>query len=299
MYPLAIPDFTKELVGSIGSKQIDLNNSSTYKAIINQIAEENISYPQSYFLGFWWDENTQRANHWFTKVQLTWHTELSDFQDIHRWIKYFLNKEEIDLSFQNGFMGFLLWLSRENQKNQDAVVDDFIEKSIGLLLSKKMKINTNWHQFSFFPEAFDDDTWTCNNILTWEVGDLHFVKLLYRRAKGNFNSYYYEIAENIGLQSTTRVREEQTQIIDSSLAKGSMGLAMLYKVLYHETGHQTYLKSSCHWLEKTETFLESELQNGYYTGRETHIFDGLAGIYIVKQELQKEELSPFLTYLAG
>ena len=110
---------------------------------------------------------------------------------------------------------------------------------------------------------------------------------------------YYEIAENIGLHSTTRTSEGQTKITYSSLANGSIGLAVLYKALYHETGGEAYLKSSNYWVKKTELLLESELQNGYYLGRESRILDGLAGVFIVLKELQKEELSPLLVYLAG
>jgi hypothetical protein len=45
--------------------------------------------------------------------------------------------------------------------------------------------------------------------------------------------------------------------------------------------------------------LEIELQNGYYAGREDNILDGLAGILMIFQELEKEEISPLLMYLAG
>jgi Lanthionine synthetase C-like protein len=299
MYQLDITYFAKELIGSISSKRIDLNYALSNEEAINQIIKEINPHQTNSISGFWWEENAQRANHWFMRTQLTWNTKLSDFQDLHHYIEELFETEEIDLSFQNGLMGFLLWLSRENQKNQDADVEDFIEKAIQFLLSKKMKLNANWHQFSFFPEAFDDDSWTSNNSLSWAVGDLHFVKLLYRQSKGNAESNYYEIAENIGLHSTTRVREEQTQIRDSSLANGSMGLVVLYEALYRETGQEAYLKSSLYWLKRTEKFLETELQNGYYDGREAHILDGLAGVLMVLQALQKEEISPLLVYLAG
>ena len=294
-----MPYTTKKSICSFDLISINLNNFLTDKEIINQIKEEIKVHQTSHIAGFWWDENEQNFNYWFTKIRQTWHTELSDFQETHAYIKHLFGNDEIDLTFQNGLMGFLLWLSRENRKNQDAVVEDFIENAIKFLLSKKMKINANWQQFSFFPEAFDEDTWTSNNSLSWKVGDLHFVKLLYRQAKGYRSSNYHEIAENIGLHSTTRTSTAQTQIKDSSLANGSMGLVVLYKTLYHETGEEEYLKSSNYWLERTKIFLESELQNGYYDGRENHILDGLTGISIVWQELQKEGLSPLLTYLAG
>jgi Lanthionine synthetase C-like protein len=299
MYQLDIPYFAKELIGSISSKQLNLDYSINPEEVINQITKE-INPPQTNPIrGFWWEGNTQGANHWFTKIQLTWNTRLSDFQDLHQYLEELFETKEIDLSFQNGLMGFLLWIGRENRQHQDTVIEDFIEKTIQYLLSKKMKLNANWNQFSFFPESFDDDTWTSNNSLLWAVGDLHFVKLLHRQSKGNTESNYYEIAENIGLYSTTRVREEQTQITDSSLANGSMGLVVLYENLYRETGQEAYLKSSLYWLKRTEKFLEIELQNGYYDGRETNILDGLAGVLIVLQELRKDEISPLLIYLAG
>ena len=299
MYQLDIPYFAKELVGSISSKQNDLNYALSYEEAINQIRKEMNPHQTNSISGFWWEENAQRANHWFTKTQLTWNTKLSNFQDLHHYLEKLFETTEIDLSFQYGLMGFLLWLSRENQQNQDRDVEDFIERTIQYLLSKKMKLNANWQQFSFFPEAFEEDTWTSNNSLTWAVGDLHFVKLLHRQSKGNAEDNYYQIAENIGLHSTTRVREEQTKIADSSLANGSTGLVVLYESLYRETGQEEYLKASLYWLKRTEKFLEFELQNGYYDGREANILDGLTGVLMVLQELQKEEISPLLIYLAG
>jgi hypothetical protein len=299
MYPSTMPNFTKKSICSFSSKQVDLNNSLTHEEIINQIKKEINPHYTNLITGFWWEDNIQNLNYWFTKIRLTWHTQLSDFQETHTYINNLFVSEEIDLSFQYGLMGFLLWLERENQKIQDCVIKDFIEITIKFLLSKKMKLNANLQQFSFFPEAFDKDTWTSDNSLSWKVGDLHFVKLLHRQSKGNFKNNYQEIAENIGLHSTTRASVEQTQITDSSLANGSTGLVVLYKALYYETGEEEYLKSSCYWFKRTEFFLESELKNGYYTGREANILDGLAGISIVWQELQKEGLSPLLAYLAG
>lgn len=299
MYPSEMSNFIKKSVHSLSPKRIGLSNLPTYKEIITQINNEINGNHTNLISGFWWNENEQVSNYWFTKIRLTWHTELSDFQEIYLYIKTLFVTEEIDLTFQNGLMGFLLWLNRKNQINQDPIVNDFIEKTIKFLLDKKMKLNANWQQFSFFPEAFDEDTWTSNNSLSWRVGDLHFVKLLHRQSKGYAESNYHEIAENIGLHSTTRINEEQTNITDSTLANGSIGLAVLYKALYHETGEKAYLKSELYWIKKTEIFLESEIKNGYYAGRETYILDGLAGISIVWQELQKESLSPLLAYLAG
>lgn len=299
MYPLAMPDITNKSIDPFDLTSINLNIFLTYDEIISQIKKEISPNKTSHIAEFWWDENEQNSNYWFTKIRLTWHTELSDFQETYAYLKKLFITEEIDLTFQHGLLGFLLWINRENQKIQDDVIEDFLEKVIKFLLSKKMKLNANWQQFSFFPEAFDDDTWTSDNSLSWKVGDLHFVKLLYRQSKGYPMSNYHEIAENIGLHSTTRTSKEQTQITDSSLANGSMGLVIIYRALYHETGEESYLKSSYYWLKRTETFLESEIEHGYYIGRENHILDGLAGISIVWQELQKEGLSPLLAYLAG
>ncbi|PWK23898.1 lanthionine synthetase-like protein [Arcicella aurantiaca] len=299
MYQLDIPNFAKELISSISSEQVDRIFSQQYEEIVNQIKMEINPNQQSQFSGFWWEENAQRASYWFIKIQMSWNTSGSNFDKTHVFLNNLFETEEIDLSFQNGLMGLLLWLGRENEMIKDLVIEDFIEKATQFLLSKKMKLNANWKQFSFFPEAFDEDTWTSNNTLSWTVGDLHLVKLFYRQSKGDSESKYYEIAENIGLHSTTRVREEQTQITDSSLANGSIGLVVLYNALYQETGQEAYLKSSQYWRMRTEKFLEIELQNGYYAGREDNILDGLAGILMVFQELEKEEISPLLTYLAG
>lgn len=299
MYPLKTQNLIEKLVSSFGSEYIDWNNANSKQEIIHQIVKEINVHHENPILGLWWDEDSQREKQSFTKIKLSWRTELGDFQETHQFIKELFHAEEIDLSFDKGLIGLMIMLNRENLRHKDLIVEDFIKKVIDFLLSKKMKLNAAWQQFSFFPEAFDDDTWTSNNILSWKVGDLHFVKLLYRLSKINQNSNYYEIAENIGLYTTTRVTEEQTQITDSSLANGSSGLALLYKALYDETFQKHYLNASNYWIERTDTFLETELQNGYYDNRKENILDGLLGVVIVLQKLQEEKMNPLLIYLAG
>lgn len=299
MYPLKTQNLIEKLVSSFGSEYIDWNNENSKQEIIHQIVKEINAHQENTISGFWWDNDSQREKQWITKIKLSWRTELGDFQEIHQFIKELFHTEEIDLSFDKGLIGLILMLNRENLKYKDLVIEDFIDKTTQFLLSKKMKLNTDWQQFSFFSEAFDEDTWTSNNILSWKVGDLHFVKLLYRLSKINQNRNYHELAENIGLYTTTRITEQQTQIKDSSLANGSSGLALLYKALYDETFQKHYLKASNYWIERTDIFLETELQNGYYDNRKENILDGLLGVVIVLQKLQEEKMNPLLIYLAG
>lgn len=54
MYQLDIPNFAKELIGSISSEQLDRIFSQQYAEIINQIKKEINPNQLNQFSGFWW-----------------------------------------------------------------------------------------------------------------------------------------------------------------------------------------------------------------------------------------------------
>ena len=247
-------------------------------------------------LSFYEDTESKR----FLRIKNEWNVQMLENQAYSEtFLVQLLQSDEIDLSFPSGLMGLLLSLTKENKKFKNPIVEDFLNQATKLLLRKKMMPKADWQQYAFFPEAFDADTWTSNNILSWTVGDLHIVKFLYRQAAVNPNCNYELIAENIGMYSITRTREEQNEIRDSSFANGSTGLVVLYQALYQETGHESYWKASKYWLEKTKELLQQDLQNDFYEGKETQFLDGLAGVLFVMRALQQENLSPLLIYLAG
>jgi hypothetical protein len=294
-----IPNFEKKNITNLISGYDDFEHTISYEEVINQFQKEIFTNQMNPVRNFWWDENVEHTNYYYLKIRNAWTNKSDKCQDMYDFLKGLFGNEVIDLSFQNGLLGLLLWLSKKNQKENDVIIQDFLDEAIKFLLSKKMKLNADWKQFSFFPEAIDAETWTSNNILSWAVGDLHVVRLLYRHSMKNFNNDFSEIAENIGLYATTRIHEAQNRITNSSLANGSIGLALVYRALYQETEQLSYLKSSNYWLERTEQFLELELENGYFKGQENSFLEGLKGIRIVMKELQHEGLTPILDYLVG
>jgi hypothetical protein len=288
------PDFEKNaqlLLEYIYSQEKNLSYPLIYEDFLTQFQKEILPNHSNQFAGFWWNINPQIKDYWIMKIKNSWHD-----QDIYHYLKTLFGNQEIDMSFKYGLMGLLLWLSKENKKNSDFTINSFLQEATRLVLSKKMKLNANWNQYSFLPESFDEDTWTSENMLSWNFGDLHIVKLLYQLGINKTNNFA-EIAENIGLFSIGRISEEKNKITDSSLQNGSIGLVILYNDLYQKTNQKAYMDASLFWLKKTEIFLIKELQTGYYKGRESNILDGLAGILVILKELQKEDSSLILTYL--
>lgn len=264
----------------------NINSSNEERYVLNQIKVELEQSNQISFLNFDLNESAQTESEWFTKIKDVWNVEEHNNEDyIINFLHKIFKNDEIDLSFPNGLMGLLLGLSKENQVFKNPIIEDFLNHATRLLLQKKMMPNAGWQQFSFFPEAFDADTLTSNNILSWKVGDLHVVKFLYRQAAINPTLNYALIAENIGMYSTSRMPEEQNNITDSSFANGSTGLVVLYHTLYQETGHESYLKASLYWLNRTKELLMIDLQNNFYEGKESQFLEGLAGVLFVMKAL--------------
>ena len=278
----------------------NVNLSNSEEQTLHQIKAEISLNRKISLLSFQWEESAQTESEFFKSIKESWNIQVYDNQDYSEvFLHQILQSDEIDLSFPNGLMGLLLGLSTENKTFKNPIVEDFLNQVTKLLLSKKMMPKAHWQQYSFFPEAFDSDTWTSNNILSWTVGDLHIVKFLYRQAAVNPNSNYDIIAENIGMYSITRTSEEQHRITNSTFANGSMGLVVLFQALYHETKNETYLKASMSWLEKTKSLLEKELQNDFYHGKESLFLDGMAGVLYTIKALQQENPKSVLTWLVG
>jgi Lanthionine synthetase C-like protein len=268
---------------------INLNSLIEEENVLNLIKAEVKLNNQISFLNFDLKQSAQTESEWFTKIKNVWNIEAhNDEESITNFLYQIFKTDEIDLSFPNGLMGLLLGLSKENQIFKNLIVENFLNHATKLLLQKKMMPNAGWQQFSFFPEAFDSDTLTSNNILSWKVGDLHIVKFLYQQAAVNPTLNYALIAENIGMYTTTRILQEQNNITDSSFAKGSTGLVVLYHTLYQETGHYTYLKASMYWLERTKELLIGDFQNNFYGGKESQFLEGLVGVLYVMRALSKE-----------
>jgi Lanthionine synthetase C-like protein len=275
-------------------------NSSNHEECVSALIEAEIKLNnQISFLNFDQKKSAQTESEWFSKIKNVWNVEEHNNQEsIVSFLHKIFNTDEIDLSFPNGLMGLLLRLSKENQFFKNPIIEDFLNQATKLLLQKKMMPNAGWKQFSFFPEAFDADTFTSNNILSWTVGDLHIVKFLYRQAVMNPTLNYALIAENIGMYTTTRILEEQNHITDSSFANGSTGLVVLYHTLYQETGHESYLKASMYWLRKTKELLIIDLQNDFYEGKESQFLAGLAGILFVMKALKKDAQNADFEWIA-
>lgn len=237
-------------------------------------------------------------NKWFNNIEGWVKLQKSTHRLVfHDFVNHFAKGSEVDLSFKSGLMGLMLRISQENKQKNNPMINDFLNQATEYLLEKMMKIHAEWEQYSFFPESFDTETLTSNNYLTWAVGDLHMVKLLYRLADIYPNSNYLQIAENIGFYSTTRIKVSQTNINNSSLLNGSTGLALVYRSLYYETGQIIYEQSANYWLRQTQLLLKNDIETQFYQGKEENLLDGLAGVLLVMQALQTEKPNTILTWL--
>ncbi len=120
--------------------------------------------------------------------------------------------------------------------------------------------------------------------LGWCYGDLTIALTLVRTGKALNKKNYIEIARNISLRAASR-DVTTTLIADAGICHGSVGLALLFKLLYAHFRENDLLQASNFWRDHTLTLFK---------------VNGLAGLYkyngVTKQH---EECDGFLEGYAG
>jgi len=87
-----------------------------------------------------------------------------------------------------------------------------------------------------------------------------------------------------------RKSEATTLVSDSHFCHGSAGLISCYESLYRYSGLALYQEAAVFWLEKTRDYLDQELHQTYYKGKEGDLLEGLPGIALalLSSQYQKE-----------
>ena len=210
-------------------------------------------------------------------------------------------QEFINTSLSHGNSGFLLILLelfRSGIRVNELSL--LVKKGIEFLLAQQVIPDPEKNQYSFFPSLIhreeelnrsgNQEGRTFTNRLAWCYGDLNMVLLLYKAAALLGETQWMERADVLGRELVQRKSEAATLVNDSHFCHGSAGLISCYESLYRYSGLVLYQEAAGFWLEKTREYLDQELHQSYYKGKEGDLLEGLPGIALalLSSQYQKE-----------
>lgn len=205
------------------------------------------------------------------------------------WFRNFIihekEKERIDLSLSHGNAGFLLLLLNVMEAGVITPgLEELITKGIQFILQQQMQPDIEQVQYANFPFSVHSENYSdvyFTQRLAWCYGDLNIILLLYRAAKQLNVPAWKEKADELVQQTLLRKDASSTLAVDSHFCHGTAGLAQVYNSLYTITGDKRLNSTAEYWIEQTLRFVETELKNNMYDGKECDLLNGLPGINLV------------------
>lgn len=202
----------------------------------------------------------------------------------------------INTSLSHGNTGFLLILLQLMEKGICSdKIKEAVRNGIRLLLHLRMKPDPANSQYSFFPftvNRSNSDDRHVNNRLAWCYGDIGIIFLLYKAAALCDEPAWKNEADDIASFILARTTESSTLVTDSHFCHGAAGLAHIYQKLFILTGQLRFKEGADHWMNMTFEYLDTEMKNDHYKGREGDLLNGLAGIgMVLLSRLSQKELA--------
>jgi lantibiotic biosynthesis protein len=209
------------------------------------------------------------------------------------WFKNFVVKEdkdeEINFSLSHGQSSFLIVLALAYHKGITVEhIPLLLEKGVELLLHYKRDPNIATGDYSIFPTSVQDATIHFSVRLAWCYGDLNVVLAILHAATVLNKPDWFDMANDIALETIKRNDSITSGATDSHLCHGSLGLAQLYKSLFELTEIDAYKEAWEHWVHFTATeFVPQELATNFYKDKECDLLEGWVGVNLA-----------YLTYLS-
>ena len=221
----------------------------------------------------------------------------------------------INTSLSHGQSGFLLILLELIEKGiREKELRVLVEEGILFLLQLKEAPDPARGQYSYFPSlvlaaatesakerghSAKNETRSYTNRLAWCYGDLNIVLLLYKAAAILDKPLWKMMADEMGKEIVKRETEASTLVTDSHFCHGSAGLISYYTALYRYSGLPVYQSAANYWMEKTTIYLDKEIDQHYYGGKEADLgaigileadlLEGLPGIALALLSFQYQK----------
>ncbi len=209
------------------------------------------------------------------------------------WFKNFVIKEdkeaEVNFSLSHGQSSFLIVLALAYHKGITVEhIPLLLQKGIEFLLHYKRTSNIAEGQYSIFPTSVLDQEINFSVRLAWCYGDLNVVLAMLHAATVLNKPDWFDMANEIALETIKRNDTATSGAEDSHLCHGSLGLAQFYKTLYDLTQIEAYQEAWVYWVHFTATqFVPKEVETNFYKDKECDLLEGWVGVNLV-----------YLTYLS-
>lgn len=200
-----------------------------------------------------------------------------------RWesIIYPANKKCYNLSLSHGHSSLIIFLSRFLKvKQNDSKAEELLNGAVNYVISQQIDFSSFG---SHFPPYIINDSPLIKSRLAWCYGDLGVALALWQTGKVKDCLDLKNKALEIFLDSTKRTNPEKEAVIDSGICHGSIGLAMIYRRMYIDTGLDNFKSAMDFWIDQT-------LKNSQF-------IDGLAGFKTYKGSWESDY--SFLTGISG
>lgn len=108
--------------------------------------------------------------------------------------------------------------------------------------------------FNSIGSHFPIDTGLQKSRLAWCYGDLGIASSIWSAGKTTGNQEWKNKALEIFNDSTQRLSMNDTHVNDAGICHGSVGVALIFKRMYIETGQHIFLETAYKWINQTLSF---------------------------------------------
>jgi lantibiotic biosynthesis protein len=203
------------------------------------------------------------------------------------WIpSYIGNQDEklkINFSFAHGQTGFLVLLMQAYRlAGITPEIKTLLKRNVDFVLGFKKESPID-NTFNYFPSTWHTETgeFKTSGRLAWCYGDFGPLFMLYEAAAFFGEPAYREIADELGIKTTSRLGIDDTMLESSQICHGTGGVAIMYKKLAGMSNLQEYLDASGFWMNKTIGYIEQELQLEIQETKVTDVVEGITGTGLV------------------
>lgn len=203
---------------------------------------------------------------------------------------------EYNISLSHGIASIVIFLTHamKNKVNSPVSILEMLEGAINYLFTQEMDIKI---YASYFPTHINEKM--IKSRLAWCYGDLGVGYAIWYAGRNINNKIWEQRGLNILLMSTKRLEVSENNVIDAGICHGAVGIAMIYRRLYLETSHLSFLHAMDHWINEALKFsyfddglagYKSYLEKGWSC--DYSLLTGISGVGLMflsflKNDLQK------------
>jgi hypothetical protein len=170
---------------------------------------------------------------------------------IFKWKSYIphIKKDGYNLSLSHGISSLIITLSRMLKNNiNNKYIEEMLNGSINYIFSQELDYNLYG---SHYPSIIAEKYSITKSRLAWCYGDLGIAFALWQAGTTTNRADWKNKALTIFTDSTRRTDSQLEGVIDAGICHGSVGLSLIYRRLYIETGIGSFKAATDYWMNQT------------------------------------------------